>query len=95
MKARKVSAEERIFQGTMTQPPTRAAMMQPRLMLTYLGKRTVRSLAAEIEFAVIFVPTFLIGQKRCQEFRTDVVLTCAIYQESAAKKTAARAPEVP
>lgn len=57
MNDRKVSADERIFQGTMTQPPTMAAMTHPRLMLTYLGKRTVRSLAAEMEFAVMLVPT--------------------------------------
>lgn len=33
MKARKVFAEAKIFHGTMTQPPTIAAMIQPRLIL--------------------------------------------------------------
>jgi len=42
----------------MTQPPTMAAIMHPRWMLMYLGQRTVRSFAAEMEFAVMFVPTW-------------------------------------
>lgn len=46
----------------MTHPPTTAAMIHPRLMLTYLGNRTVRSFAAEMEFAVILVPTCAIYQ---------------------------------
>lgn len=57
-------AELKIFHGTMTQPPTKAAMIQPRLMLTYFGKRTVKSLAAEIELAVMFVPTCAMYQAR-------------------------------
>ena len=74
MNARKVSADDRIFHGTMTQPPMIAAITQPRSMLTYRGKSTVKSLAAEMEFAVMLVPT------------------CAIYQDVAAKKAAARPP---
>ena len=62
MKARKVEAEERIFHGTMTQPPMMAAMMQPRKMFTQRGNRTVKSLAAEMEFAVMFVPTWAMYQ---------------------------------
>ena len=64
MKARNVSADERIFQGTMTQPPTTAAIIQPRLMLTQRGNMTVKSLAAEIELAVMFVPTCAMYQLR-------------------------------
>lgn len=64
MKDKKVVAEAKIFHGTMTQPPTRAAMTQPRLMLTYRGKRTVKSLAAEIELAVILVPTCAMYHER-------------------------------
>lgn len=46
----------------MTQPPIMAAMIHPRSMFTYRGKRTVRSFAALMEFAVIFVPTCAIYQ---------------------------------
>lgn len=53
IKERKVEALLRIFHGTITQPPMIAAMMQPLKMFTHLGKRTVRSFAAEMELAVI------------------------------------------
>jgi hypothetical protein len=58
MKARNVLADARIFQGTITQAETTAAIMQPLLILIHFGRRTVRSLAAEIEFAVMLVPTW-------------------------------------
>lgn len=61
--ARKVSAELKIFHGTMTQPPIMAAITQPRSMLTKRGKSTVKSLAAEMEFAVMFVPTWAMYQE--------------------------------
>jgi len=57
MKLRKVSASDRIFHGTMTQQETTAEMIQPRLILMYFGAMTHRSLAAEMELPVIFVPT--------------------------------------
>lgn len=62
MKSRKVAADPRIFQGTITQPAIMAAIIHPRLMLMYLGNRTVRSLAALMELAVMFVPTWAIYQ---------------------------------
>ena len=57
IKARKVWASAKIFHGTITQPPMIAARTHPRLILINLGNMTVMSLAAEIEFAVILVPT--------------------------------------
>lgn len=57
MKLRNVSASDKIFHGTITQQETIAEMMQPRLMLMYFGAMTHRSLAAEIELPVMFVPT--------------------------------------
>ncbi len=57
-------AELRIFHGTRTQPPIIAAMTQPRLMSTNRGNRTVKSLAAEIEFAVALVPTVATNHDR-------------------------------
>jgi len=43
--ARRVSAELRIFQGARPQQAIMAAMMQPRLMFTQRGKRTVGQVA--------------------------------------------------
>ena len=62
IKLKKVSASERIFQGTMTQQETTAAITHPLLILIYLGAMTHISFAAEIELAVIFVPTCAIYQ---------------------------------
>jgi hypothetical protein len=62
MNARNVCAFFRIFHGTMTQQDTTAAMKHPRLMLMYLGAMTHRSLAAEMELPVMFVPTWAMNQ---------------------------------
>ena len=49
----KFEAEFNTFQGAKPHTPTVTAMTCPRLISIYLGARLVRSLAADIEFAVL------------------------------------------
>lgn len=51
MKLSSESAECRIFQGTMAQPPMTVMAMAPRRMLNHLGNRLARSLAPEMTVA--------------------------------------------
>jgi hypothetical protein len=55
-------AVARIFQGTNAHPPINAARIWPRRKLMYFGQRVIRSTAAEIELAEIFVPMILIAK---------------------------------
>lgn len=59
-----MTAELRIFQGTSTQAPVTAAIIEPLWILTHRGKRIVKSFAAEIEFAVALVPTVAMNQAK-------------------------------
>jgi hypothetical protein len=54
--ARNFAAEARIFQGTKAQLPRKAARICPLRMLMYRGQKAMRSLAAEMELAAMFMP---------------------------------------